>query len=157
MFLLLQRNRVQLFDFGLARRLPSSNSNDGHTFQMTGMVGSLRFMAPEVMLKQPYNQAIDVYSFSIVLWEMLACEKPYAKYKHEKSFVENVCFQNKRPRTTSALGRCIVGTKGCQSILKAGWERLHDRSTAKQMCAQLEAELRQLRYTAKTNNRATTP
>ena len=28
-------------------------------------------------LGKPYNQAVDVYSFSMVLWEMLHMKKPY--------------------------------------------------------------------------------
>ena len=44
---------------------------------LTGQTGSVRYMAPEVSLGEPYNQAVDVYSFSMVLWEMLHMKKPY--------------------------------------------------------------------------------
>jgi serine/threonine protein kinase len=37
--------------------------------RMTGMCGSLRYMAPEVAMSKPYNQKSEIYSFSIVLWE----------------------------------------------------------------------------------------
>jgi serine/threonine protein kinase len=34
-------------------------------------------MAPEVAMEEPYNELCDVYSFSIVFWEMMALAKPY--------------------------------------------------------------------------------
>lgn len=36
-------------------------------------------MAPEVALEKPYNELCDVYSFSMVFWEMMALTKPYGK------------------------------------------------------------------------------
>lgn len=34
-------------------------------------------MAPEVIDAQPYSQKADVYSFGIVMWELLTREAPY--------------------------------------------------------------------------------
>lgn len=34
-------------------------------------------MAPEVALGLPYNELCDVYSFSLLLWELLSLQKPY--------------------------------------------------------------------------------
>ena len=34
---------------------------------MTGETGSTRYMAPEVHFEKPYNQSVDVYSFSILV------------------------------------------------------------------------------------------
>ncbi|GLI69639.1 hypothetical protein VaNZ11_014307 [Volvox africanus] len=39
---------------------------------MTGETGSCMTMAPEIKLKQPYNEKIDVYGFGIVLYEIWA-------------------------------------------------------------------------------------
>lgn len=36
-------------------------------------------MAPEVGRGQPYNELCDVYSFGVLLWEMMALCKPYGK------------------------------------------------------------------------------
>lgn len=46
--------------------------------QMSGMAGSKRFMAPEVCQGLQYNEKVDVYSFGIVMWEILALRKPFA-------------------------------------------------------------------------------
>jgi serine/threonine protein kinase len=47
---------------------------------MTGDTGSPRYMAPEVALLQPYNETADVYSFAILLWQMLAMMTPFANF-----------------------------------------------------------------------------
>ena len=38
---------------------------------MSGRTGTLMYMAPEVYLKQPYNDKADVFSFGIVVYEVL--------------------------------------------------------------------------------------
>jgi len=39
---------------------------------LTGMTGSLLYMAPEVFKKQPYNERADVFSFAMIAWEILS-------------------------------------------------------------------------------------
>ena len=46
------------------------SAND--TYEMTGGTGSLRYLSPENFLGKPYNEKSDVYSFSIIMWELLA-------------------------------------------------------------------------------------
>lgn len=48
-------------------------------FQMTGGTGSYTFMAGEIFRHEPYNAKADVYSFAMVLYEMLAGERPFAR------------------------------------------------------------------------------
>jgi serine/threonine protein kinase len=62
---------AQIFDLGLARILPpeSERLHDGYTMSR---VGTRSNMAPEVADKRPYNFKADVYSFGIVLWEILS-------------------------------------------------------------------------------------
>lgn len=46
--------------------------------QMTGEVGSFRYMAPEIVKHEPYNAKADIYSWSLLSWEIMAISKPYA-------------------------------------------------------------------------------
>ena len=77
------RGDVKLFDFGVSRWLPpslllkeeSSRNYLDETFHMS-CVGTRLYMAPEVRYKQPYSTKADVYSFGIVLWEMLCLSDP---------------------------------------------------------------------------------
>jgi serine/threonine protein kinase len=67
---------VKIFDFGLAVELPEG-SEPNSTFNLAGNTGTSRYMAVEVIRKHPYNCKVDVFSFSILLWELMALCKPY--------------------------------------------------------------------------------
>jgi serine/threonine protein kinase len=46
---------------------------------MTGVVGTLAWMAPEVLANQRYTERADVYSYGIVLWELLTRQCPFGE------------------------------------------------------------------------------
>ncbi|CAE7533552.1 HT1 [Symbiodinium microadriaticum] len=52
-------------------------SDSTECYSMTGNTGSLRYMAPEVALRKPYNEKADVYSFAILLWQMGRDKVPF--------------------------------------------------------------------------------
>ncbi|CAM9547024.1 unnamed protein product [Ectocarpus sp. 12 AP-2014] len=54
-------------------------------------------MAPEVARGLPANESADVYSFAIVLWEMVSLELPFQFYG-VKQLSERVVFGGDRPR-----------------------------------------------------------
>lgn len=63
--LLLDENHtVKIADFGVARIIECN----GH---MTAETGTYRWMAPEVIEHKPYDEKADVFSFGVVLWELL--------------------------------------------------------------------------------------
>ncbi|KAK9805196.1 hypothetical protein WJX72_005376 [[Myrmecia] bisecta] len=62
---------VKVADFGLSRVI-----QDFHT--MTGGLGTYAWMAPEALTNQRYSEKADVYSFSIVLWECMSRQVPFA-------------------------------------------------------------------------------
>ena len=64
---------------------------------MTGYTGSLRYMAPEVVLRKPYSEKADVYSFGILLWQMARDKIPFKGLSKEE-FIELVVHQGERPK-----------------------------------------------------------
>jgi serine/threonine protein kinase len=78
------RDDVKIFDFGLAAEMHTSIRVEGtNTYKLTAESGSPRYMAPEVALGKPYNHLVDVYSFSLLLWEMCMVKTPFAGYDFE--------------------------------------------------------------------------
>jgi serine/threonine protein kinase len=57
-------------DFGLSRIKAHENS-------MTANCGTVQWMAPEILANEPYAEPADVYSYGIILWELLTRECPY--------------------------------------------------------------------------------
>ena len=62
-------------------------------------------MAPEVALDKPYNQAVDVYSFSMILWEMLHRKKPYVGM-NVRMHRSKVSFSDSSVRVTDFI--CLI-------------------------------------------------
>jgi serine/threonine protein kinase len=40
-------------------------------------IGTVSYMAPEVIRNELCSEKIDVWAFGVVLWELLTCEVPY--------------------------------------------------------------------------------
>jgi serine/threonine protein kinase len=76
------RGDAKLFDFGLAVEFDNDSAKNG-AFKLTGDTGTIRYMAPEVALNQPYTETADVYSFSILLWQIAKLDMPYAGISDE--------------------------------------------------------------------------
>merc|ERR1711935_1331258 len=87
-------DRVQLFDFGLSRELPLLDTSI--PFEMSGKVGTLRYMAPEVATNKPYGVSADGYSWAMVSYEILSLEKPFDGWTREMH-ANLVCLQGQRP------------------------------------------------------------
>ena len=64
---------------------------------MTGMAGTFHWMAPEVLsAANNYTYKADVYSYGIVLWEIMAREPPFKTLRHHE-IATAVVAQQMRP------------------------------------------------------------
>lgn len=91
------QKKVKLADFGLARE-------ETLTEMMTAETGTYRWMAPELYStvtlrrgeKKHYDNKVDVYSFSIVLWELLTNRMPFEGMSNLQAAYA-AAFKNVRP------------------------------------------------------------
>lgn len=74
------RGLVKVLDFGLAKFLGTGPAADFTQAQMTmaGMVvGTVSYMAPEQALGRPVDHRADLFSFGVVLYELLTGQVPF--------------------------------------------------------------------------------
>ncbi|CEF66827.1 Serine/threonine-protein kinase TNNI3K [Strongyloides ratti] len=89
--------RAVISDFGESR-FSRQYDNDDH---MTKQPGNLRWMAPEVFTQcSKYDQKVDVFSFSLVLWEIHSSELPFSHLKPAAAAAE-MAYKRSRPSLPS--------------------------------------------------------
>jgi len=68
---------IRLLDFGLSKIIgPSQNCNEPY--------GTLSYVAPEVLLEQPYSKAVDLWSIGIITYLLLAGSLPFDDQDSER-------------------------------------------------------------------------
>lgn len=84
-------NNIKLSDFGLSKHYITDDhgeDDDGNgdgdsnndNYLMTPQTGTLRYMAPEVFLKRPYNLKVDIYSLGLIIYFIITNENPFNSY-----------------------------------------------------------------------------
>lgn len=71
-------------------------------------------MAPEVGLRKPYNLAADVYSFSMIMWYIMALEPPFGAYL-PNMFLDRVFQKGYRPAMKEKWSDSL------KTLMKNGW------------------------------------
>jgi serine/threonine protein kinase len=70
------RDFVKVVDFGIAKM--ASTSDDGNYLTRTGeVIGTPVYMSPEQCISMPLDERSDIYSFGVVLYEILAGTPPF--------------------------------------------------------------------------------
>ncbi|XP_042483420.1 integrin-linked protein kinase 1-like isoform X1 [Macadamia integrifolia] len=72
-------DHLKVGDFGLSKLIKVKDSHD--VYKMTGETGSYRYMAPEVFKHRKYDKKVDVFSFAMILYEMLEGDPPFSNYE----------------------------------------------------------------------------
>uniref|UniRef100_A0A7S1F2J1 Protein kinase domain-containing protein n=1 Tax=Noctiluca scintillans TaxID=2966 RepID=A0A7S1F2J1_NOCSC len=87
---------AKLSDFGLSRNTDPMPNNG-----MTKNVGTWRWMAPEVIdVTGDYDERADIFSFAMVLFEVMQREVPYAEIRDDDDprISMHICILQRRPR-----------------------------------------------------------
>uniref|UniRef100_A0A7S4UJM5 Protein kinase domain-containing protein n=1 Tax=Alexandrium monilatum TaxID=311494 RepID=A0A7S4UJM5_9DINO len=115
---------IKVTDFGISKvtyrpgqrssqRRLSLNSNE--PYMMTGGVGSWRYMAPEVVRHEKYNEKADIFSFGLILFFMSSGMDPFHEMAEEDGMLKEYLKGNEpRPGT----GECH---KKLRDVMSAAW------------------------------------
>lgn len=135
------RGDVKIFDFGLAKELKpemivrDDSIMDDHVYKLTGRTGTLRYMAPEVVNKLPYNHKCDVFSFGIVFWEICAVQHAFSGF-NSKEHMTRVVQHGERPNISDDWP-CAI-----KNLIKLCWtESIKERCDFKEIYSVLRKEV----------------
>ena len=108
--ILLDENKYPVVcDFGSSR-------NKEATRMLTGQGGTANYMAPEFLRAEKYDEKVDVYSFGILLWELITKESPFDGLLPPQIMC-SVSLFNKRPEIPQDLN------KSTKHLIEKCWDR----------------------------------
>lgn len=91
-------------------------------------------MAPEVALGKPYNETSDVYSMSILAWQMMSLEPPFNGFN--MSVLRKNVYQGEfRPKCDPRWSNVFA------DALRRGWGPNHQRPTMMAFIEEIRKEL----------------
>lgn len=122
--------------FSLAQPIMENESDYRHEEVLAN------WLAPEVIRDGRYSQASDIYSFSLVLWELLSGCQPFQNIKKQENLRCKI-LQGERPEIPDKWldeNENIFPFNFLISIITRGWqEEPHARPTSPEILSELEA------------------
>ncbi|RHZ86167.1 hypothetical protein Glove_54g50 [Diversispora epigaea] len=112
-------------DFGLCKPVTENDPEN--------IYGVIPYMAPETLSRGEYTQASDIYSFGMVMLEVLTSYPPYYNIPHDVNLVIKIC-EGLKPEIKCEIPQFL------KEIMEKCWnfEPLN-RPTAKELRSQLES------------------
>ncbi|RIB16776.1 kinase-like domain-containing protein [Gigaspora rosea] len=82
-----------------------------------GVFGILPYIAPEVLDGEQYTTASDIYSFGIIMWEILYGKSVSYNQEIVIQLQIKICRENLRPKIIEDTPQCYI------NLMKKCWER----------------------------------
>ncbi|GET65215.1 kinase-like domain-containing protein [Rhizophagus irregularis DAOM 181602=DAOM 197198] len=113
-------NKIYISDLGLCQPIKSFlKEYDIH--------GIIPFMAPEVLRGKSYTSASDIYSFSMIMWELTSGVPPFNNRAHDIQLSLSIC-KGERPEIIENTPQCYI------DLMKKCWnEDPSERPSSKEV------------------------
>lgn len=108
---------VKVSDFGLSR-MQDTTGNDGAWGKMTIAAGTCHWMAPEVFTQSDYDELVDVYSFAMIMFEIICREIPFEE--EEPATVGRLIIKGERPDLEAVPPDCPPKLR---DLMIQGWSQ----------------------------------
>uniref|UniRef100_U9UTI0 Protein kinase domain-containing protein n=1 Tax=Rhizophagus irregularis (strain DAOM 181602 / DAOM 197198 / MUCL 43194) TaxID=747089 RepID=U9UTI0_RHIID len=153
--ILMNDTNTCITDMGLCRPAGASDK--------TAIYGVLPYIAPEVLRGKNYTEASDIYSFGIIMYEIISGLRPYNDVGHDENLTISICqglrptFNIKVPQLIKYLiDECLNANPSdrptaeeIKSILCTWWGEIDDNMNNPSIQSEL---IRQIREAEKINN-----
>lgn len=119
-------------DFGFSKfKAANSTIHEGKVIQ-----GSPAWMAPERFRGQMHDETVDVYSFAVIIWQVMTRETPVAEFRSLSQLIQAVCQDNWRPSIPRNLSAFSPELK---SLIERCWDsNPKNRPTFEEIGSELE-------------------
>ncbi|RHZ67608.1 hypothetical protein Glove_300g12 [Diversispora epigaea] len=112
-------------DFGLCKPVTKNDPEK--------IYGVIPYMAPETLSRKEYTQASDIYSFGMIMLEVLTSYPPYYNVPHNTNLVMDIC-KGRKPEIKYKIPRFF------KEIMEKCWNfEPPNRPTAKELESQLNS------------------
>ena len=78
-----KKNEIKIGDFGISRQLYSTMN------ETTNNIGTINYMAPEIITQEKYDNRVDIYSLGCIIYELFTLNE-YDHYNYLKNIF---CYQ----------------------------------------------------------------
>jgi len=96
--MLKEKNQVKIMDFGLAKITTGSMVTKAGT-----TLGTIAYMSPEQTQGEPVDHRSDIFSFGVVLYEMIAGQLPFTG-EYEQAIIYSILNEDPEPLTAIRTG-----------------------------------------------------
>ncbi|POG63478.1 kinase-like domain-containing protein, partial [Rhizophagus irregularis DAOM 181602=DAOM 197198] len=94
------KDKIYISDLGLCQPIKSF-------LEKYDIYGVISFMAPEVLRGKSYTPASDIYSFSMIMWELTSGVPPFNNRAHDIQLSLSIC-KGERPEIIENTPQCYV-------------------------------------------------
>ncbi|POG77171.1 kinase-like domain-containing protein [Rhizophagus irregularis DAOM 181602=DAOM 197198] len=94
-------DKIYISDLGLCQPVKSF-------LKKYDIYGVIPFMAPEVLRGKSYTPASDIYSFSMIMWELTSGIPPFNNRAHDLELSLDICRKGERPEIIENTPQCYV-------------------------------------------------
>lgn len=106
--------QARITDFGVAR---TAEEDEAIQCEMTKCVGTWRWTAPEVFRSSNYDEKVDIYSFAMVIYELITSKLPYSdKWPNSSAGMSVSAILNITQGLRPAIKKSHF--KGCPTFLR---------------------------------------
>ena len=127
------KNQIKVMDFGLAKLRGSAQ-----TAKSSSTTGTLAYMAPELIQGEEADVRSDIFSFGVVLYEMLTGNLPF-RGEHESALMYSIVHEEPQPIEKFRSDLSVEIMRIIDKALKK------EPSERYQSAAEMVAELRKLK------------
>ena len=113
-----RNGRVMLIGLENSEKINSvqgSSHDEDAVYNLRGNVDRTKYTAPEIARCQPYNFKADVYSFAVVLYEIVSLA-PFCEGVCNQAFSDRVIYGTFRPQRDRSW------PKGVRVLIEQGWD-----------------------------------